>query len=153
MLNSLQLEIVTPEGRVLSDTVETVVLPGSEGELGVLPEHVPMVVQLKPGQLRITRSAEALVFVIGGGLAEITGSQVRVLTEMAVNADHVDETTEAGIIELAHETRRPLSQAEIDEIAAMIALLKNTTAKIHADHRRRQQPRKNSPGDEPLMRP
>lgn len=152
MSNSLQLEIVTPEGRVLSATVEAVVLPGSEGELGVLPEHAPMLVQLKPGALRVTRSTEALVFVIGGGLAEITGSYVRVLAEMAANADHLDEQTAAEIMELAHETRRPLSQAEIEEIAATIALIKNTTSQIHAPHRHHL-PGKSSPGEDPLMRP
>ena len=92
----LQLEIVTPEARVFSDEVDSVVLPGAEGELGVLPQHAPLVTTLKPGELRYTKASKVLEYCVGEGLVEITGSAVRVLTDIALDEAGIDETARPG---------------------------------------------------------
>jgi F-type H+-transporting ATPase subunit epsilon len=138
MSKSLHLEIVTPEGRVFSDAVSEVVLPGAEGELGILPEHSHLLAQLAPGELRILRQGERIDLAVGSGLVEVTGSRVRVLTEMAVNVDHIDEQAAQAAIERAHEAMKTLSSSESDEIAAMAALIHNATAQIHVKRRHRR---------------
>jgi F-type H+-transporting ATPase subunit epsilon len=138
MSKSFQLEIVTPEGRMFSGAVSEVVLPGSEGELGILPEHSHLLAQLSPGELRILRQGERIDLAVGSGLVEVTGSRVRVLTEMAINVDHIDEQAAQEAIERAHEAMKTMSSSEGDEIAAMAALIHNATAQIHVKRRRRR---------------
>ena len=70
---TLRLEIVTPEATTYSENVEMVVLPGSEGELGVYPRHVPLLTTVKPGELRIFKDGRATSLAIGEGFVEITG--------------------------------------------------------------------------------
>ena len=67
---TLRLEVVTPEEKAYSDDVDMVVIPGVEGELGVLPMHVPLMTQLLPGPLRILKDGKQSELVIGNGFAE-----------------------------------------------------------------------------------
>src|SRR6266404_193072 len=68
---TLKLEIVTPEEKIYSEDVEMVTLPGSEGELGVYPKHVPLLTTLKPGELRILKNGRETAMAIGEGFVEI----------------------------------------------------------------------------------
>ena len=67
----LKLEIVTPEARIYSDEVDTVVLPGYEGEMGVLPAHSNLVTTLLPGELRITKGGKTIEMAVGEGLVDV----------------------------------------------------------------------------------
>ena len=86
----LQLEVVTPQGRVLEKTADTVVLPGHLGELGVLPGHIPLAVQIKAGEMRVTSGVTDEVFIVGGGFAMIANDAISVLTDAAVNEANID---------------------------------------------------------------
>jgi F-type H+-transporting ATPase subunit epsilon len=90
---TLKLEIVTPEGVTTSEDVDMVTLPGVEGELGIYPQHVPLVTELVPGEIIVRRGAEEYFLVVGPGFVEITGERVAVLTDMALKADDLDEAT------------------------------------------------------------
>jgi len=68
----LQLEIVTPESKAFSEEVDMVVLPGVEGELGILPLHVPLMTRLLPGEVRITQGPKQIELVVGNGFVEVT---------------------------------------------------------------------------------
>ena len=92
----LQLDIVTPEKRVLSETVDSVVLPGTEGEFGVLPMHVPLVTTLKPGELVYSKDGKSEHFAIGTGFVEVTGTSVAVLTDEPAYALHPVEIVGRG---------------------------------------------------------
>ena len=70
---TLRLEIVTPEATAYSEDVEMVTLPGSEGELGVYPNHVPLLTTLNPGELRVLKGGKETFLAIGEGFVEITG--------------------------------------------------------------------------------
>jgi F-type H+-transporting ATPase subunit epsilon len=87
----LKLEIVTPEARIYSDEVDSVVLPGAEGELGILPAHAPLVTTLQCGELRITKSGKTTELAVGEGLVEVTGGYARILTDMAIDVETIDE--------------------------------------------------------------
>ena len=69
----LKLEIVTPEARIFSDEVDSVVLPGVEGEMGIRPAHANLVTTLKPGELRYTKGGKTTEMAVGEGLVEVTG--------------------------------------------------------------------------------
>ena len=87
----LTLEIVTPEARVYSDTIDTVVIPTVEGEVGILPGHIPLLTQVEHGELRVTKGAATQWLAVSGGFAEIDGDSVRVLAEHAITEEKIDE--------------------------------------------------------------
>src|SRR5262245_54090135 len=88
---SLKLEIVTPEAKVFSDDVDMVTLPGVEGEMGILPQHVPLMTQLASGEIIVRKGGQDFFLAVGEGFVEITGERVSVLTDMAIRAEHIDE--------------------------------------------------------------
>jgi F-type H+-transporting ATPase subunit epsilon len=98
----LQCVIVTPERQVADQTADFVVLTAHDGQVGILPEHSPLVVGLSPGVLRIDRGSEKQYFFVAGGFAEILDNRVTVLTPQAVPAGNID----------AAESDRQLVEAE-----------------------------------------
>jgi len=100
----LKLEIVTPERLAYSDTVDAVVLPGSEGELGVLPHHAPLISTLGVGELRIRKGGQEELFAIAGGFLQVRPDKVVVMAEMADMASDID-------LEKALEARREAERA------------------------------------------
>src|ERR1044072_14890 len=81
---TLKLEIVTPEEKIYSEDVEMVSWPGSEGELGVYPKHVPLLTTLVPGELRVVKDGRETALAIGEGFVEIKTDAVSVLSDMAL---------------------------------------------------------------------
>ena len=88
---ALTLEIVTPEARVYSDTIDTVVIPTVDGEIGILPGHIPLLTQVDHGELRVTKGTETLWLAVGGGFAQIDGDVVSILAESAITEEKIDE--------------------------------------------------------------
>jgi ATP synthase, F1 epsilon subunit (delta in mitochondria) len=119
----LTLEIVTPEARVYSDTIDTVVIPTVEGEIGVLPGHIPLLTQVEDGELRVTKGNTTEFLVIGGGFAQVEGDRVRVLAEHAINEEVIDEKAveealaraEAQLKDAAH-----LDPAEFERLQGLV---------------------------------
>lgn len=87
----LTLEIVTPEARVYHDTIESVVIPTVEGEVGILPGHIPLLTQVDHGELRVTKNGKIELLAVSGGFAEIEGDRVHVLAEHAITEERIDE--------------------------------------------------------------
>jgi F-type H+-transporting ATPase subunit epsilon len=134
----LKLEIVTPEARIFSDEVDTVVLPGYEGEMGVLPAHALLVTTLKPGELRYTKGGKTTEMAVGEGLVEVTGTTTRVLTDMAIHADAIDEKAVEEAIARAHKSLEELKPGEHqEEVAAVMAMIQRSTAQLHLKRKRR----------------
>jgi F-type H+-transporting ATPase subunit epsilon len=94
---ALTLEIVTPEARVYSDTIDTVVIPTTEGEIGILPGHIPLLTRVESGELRVTKGGQVSWLAVGAGFAQIEGDGVSVLAEQAITAEKIDE----GVVEAA----------------------------------------------------
>ena len=132
----LQLEIVTPEARVFSDEVDSVLLPGAEGELGVLPQHAPLVTTLKPGELRYTKASKVQEYCVGEGLVEITGNAVRVLTDIALDESGIDEAHVQEALARA-EARMKEKDIGAEEVASVQALIAKSTAQLHFKRKRR----------------
>ena len=134
MANTLKLEIVTPEAVALSEDVEMVTLPGVEGELGIYPQHVPLMTQIVPGLVIAKKGAQELTIAVGEGLVEITGDRVSLLTGLAVSAD-VDEA-EAEAARKRAEARR--SERLGTEAAAVVeAAVTHSLAQLKVKRRQR----------------
>ena len=91
MANTLKLEIVTPDEKTYSEEVEMVTLPGVEGEMGIYPNHVPLVTQIVPGEITVRKGGRDYFLAVGEGFVEITGSRVAIVTDMALQADNLDD--------------------------------------------------------------
>jgi F-type H+-transporting ATPase subunit epsilon len=132
----LKLEIVTPEGRAYQDDVDMVVLPGSEGELGVYPAHVPLMTQLAPGEVRILKDGKETELVVGSGFAEITQTEVSVLTDSALEDAAIDEKATEEAIRRA-ETALKDKNLVSEEAAEVEAALVRSLAQLRFKRRRR----------------
>jgi F-type H+-transporting ATPase subunit epsilon len=91
MADGLKLEITTPTGQVYSKTVDMVTLPGQEGEMGILPMHVPLIALLGEGEIIARRGNEEDRILVTSGCAEITADRVAILTVFATNTTAIDE--------------------------------------------------------------
>jgi F-type H+-transporting ATPase subunit epsilon len=135
------LEIVTPEKLAYSDTVDSVQLPGSEGELGVLPHHAPLVSMLGVGELRIRKGGAEESFAIAGGFLQVRPDRVVVMAETADMASEID-------LERAQEARREAERTlesgyhEGADLSAARAALQQALLRIRvAERRHREGPR------------
>ena len=117
MADSLKLEIVTPEAVVYSEDVETVTLPGTEGEMGIYPNHVPLMTKVKAGELIARRSGKDEPLVVGEGFAEVTGNHVAILTENAINSRDIDE---AAVTEARAKAEKRLEEGDVSEDEAKV---------------------------------
>ena len=89
---TIKLDIVTAEKLVLSDTADFVVAPGSMGELGIFPNHAPLLATLEVGEVRVTKAEEEYSFFISGGFIEILPEQITILANTAERAENIDES-------------------------------------------------------------
>jgi F-type H+-transporting ATPase subunit epsilon len=92
---TLRLEVVSPEGRIFTDDVDMVVVPGIEGELGILPHHTPLVTALGTGELRIRQSGAVQFMLISGGFVEVRPDKVVVMAFVAEHSDAIDAAAAA----------------------------------------------------------
>ncbi|HZT18030.1 MAG TPA: F0F1 ATP synthase subunit epsilon [Dongiaceae bacterium] len=112
MAEQLQFELVSPERLVLSRPVEMVVVPGVEGDFGVLPGHAPLIAEVRPGVIAVFEDgkAEDRIFV-AGGFAEVTGERCTVLAEEALP---VGEIERAAVDVALKDARDDLEDAKTD---------------------------------------
>ena len=126
MAATLKLEIVTPEAKAFSEDVEMVTLTGIEGDMGIYPEHMPVMTQLVAGEICARKNGVNIFLAVGDGFVQITGRRVAILTDMAIKADDIDE---ARAEEARKKAEQRLSQKLNDEEAATVqaALIHATT--------------------------
>jgi F-type H+-transporting ATPase subunit epsilon len=136
MANTLKLEIVTPKGTVYSEDVEIVTLPGVVGQMGIYPQHVPLVTQMVPGELIVRKDGRDLFIATGEGLIEVTADRVAVLTDLAVAADRIDQAKAEEARQRAEaRLREKLSD---EEVASVNASLARSLAQLRVKRRQRR---------------
>ena len=132
MAKTIQVDIVSAEQAIFSGTAERVIAPGEAGELGILPEHMPLLTRIKPGTVRIQNGAEEEVIYVSGGMMEVQPDRVTVLADTSVRAHDLDEAkameaerrakealaNRSGVMDIAK------AQAELAEAAAQIAAIR-----------------------------
>ena len=120
---ALTLEIVTPEARVYSDTIDTVVIPTVDGEIGILPGHIPLLTQVEHGELRVTKGTSVLFLAVGGGFAQISGDKISVLAEHAISEEKIDEKAAEQAMqraELAMKEAKDMDPNEFEHLQTMV---------------------------------
>ena len=132
---TLKLEIVTPEAKVYSEDVDMVTLPGIEGEMGIYPNHVPIMTQLVAGEVAVRKGGQSNHLAVGDGFVEIRGDRVSIMTDMAVGAEDID-------LAKAEEARkraeaRLTEKIEDEEVAAVNASLAHSLAQLKVKRRQR----------------
>ena len=132
----LKLEIVTPERGIFSDEVDTCVLPGIDGEMGVLPAHAPLVTIITPGELSYTKGGETIFLAVGEGFIEVGPEGVSVMTDMAVSDDLIDEEAVEKALKSARDALELKTTDE--EVAAVQASIQKSLAQLHVKRRRRR---------------
>ena len=130
---TLKLEIITPEETAYSEDVDMVTLPALEGELGIYPEHLPVMTQMVPGEIVVRKSGQDHSFAVGEGLIEITGDHVAVLTDLAIAADKIDEAK----VEDARRRAEARLQEKLsdEEVAAVNSSLTRAVAQLRVKRR------------------
>src|SRR2546427_2235864 len=137
MADKLHVDIVTVEGRRFKGDADFVVAPGSEGELRVLPRHIPLLTPLAPGSVKVRNEGEEQYFLVSGGFLEVRPDQVTVLADSAERADDLEEARPAE----ARRRAESLLQQKIsdaDQAAATTALARAEARLRLAELRRRR---------------
>jgi F-type H+-transporting ATPase subunit epsilon len=142
----LTLEIITPERIVFNEEgVDSVTLPGSEGQLTVLPEHAPLITSLKPGALFFRKGGQEVDVALSGGYLEVRDDRVTVLADTAERSDEIDAARAEAARQRAAE-RLATREGEMD-LARAMAALGRAQARIQVLERRRRR------GAPPMQRP
>jgi len=135
MADTLQLEIVTPGAVIYSEAVDMVTLPGSEGETGIYPNHVPLMTKIQAGELIAKKAGSEEILAVSEGFVEITGDHVSILTDNAANSADIDES---AVEEARTKAEKRLKEGDVSEEEARIlnqAIL-YSAAQIRAKRRR-----------------
>src|SRR5258705_3358453 len=115
---TLKLEIVTPEAKTYSEHVEMVTLPGAEGEMGIYPQHVPLMAQIVAGEVIARKDGRDYFLAVGEGFVQIMPDRVAIMTDMAIRSENIDE---AKAEEARKRAEARLAEKLGDEETAMAA--------------------------------
>jgi F-type H+-transporting ATPase subunit epsilon len=137
MAKTFHVDIVSAEASIFSGPAERVVAPGEAGELGILPEHVPLLTRIKPGTVRIVNGAEEEVIYVSGGMMEVQPDGVTVLADTSIRAHDLDEAKALDAERQAKEALANRSehldiaqaQAELAQAAAQLAAIRKLRQK------------------------
>ena len=129
MAERIQLDVITPERRLLSETVDAVTVPGMNGEIGILPGHTPLISQLQTGVLSYTQGATTHRMLVSGGFVEVNDERVSVLADLAERPDEIDATQARQERESAEKALGSFSGSE-EEMAQMRARLDRAAARL-----------------------
>jgi F-type H+-transporting ATPase subunit epsilon len=141
MANTVHIDVVSAEASIFSGDAEFVVAPASAGEVGIYPNHAPMISTIKPGTLRIKQSsdAEEVLIYISGGLLEVQPGVVTVLADTAMRGHDLDEAKAIAAKEVAEEAIKnrtsdmdyAKAQAELSEALAQIQVIERLRKKTN----------------------
>jgi F-type H+-transporting ATPase subunit epsilon len=133
----LTLEIVTPDARVYSDTIDTVVIPTVEGEVGILPGHIPLLTQVEHGELRVTKGGQTSYLAVSGGFAEVEGDRVHILAEQAINEEKIDEKAVEEALKRAEKELADAKHLDPQQYEHLQGLVRYSGVQLAVKRRRR----------------
>ena len=131
----MRLDIITAEKLVYSDEVSSVVAPGSAGQLGILPNHAPLLTSLKPGELKVLKEGEESNIAVSGGFLEVLQNVVTILADTAERAEYIDfERAEAAMKRAQDKVDSSDSDMDLEKA---IQALKRSQARVYVSKRKR----------------
>ncbi|MEO7932392.1 MAG: ATP synthase F1 subunit epsilon [Chthoniobacterales bacterium] len=131
---TLNLQIVTPDKLTFNDDVDSVVLPGVDGELGIFPMHIPLMTSIRPGELVISQKGKVTHLAVGEGFVEVTGVSVSVVTDMAVEESHINEAKVQEALDRA-QTRLKEGALEGEDLASVESSITRSLAQLKVKRR------------------
>ena len=132
----IKLEIVTPEKEAFSEEVDSTVIPGIDGELGILPAHAPLVTILQPGELAYTKNGETHHLAVGHGFVEVSDNVVAVMADVALAEEEIDEAAVEAALRRAEEALAGTSHEDVENFAALQATIAKSMAQLKVKRRR-----------------
>ena len=144
---TIRCEIVSQDRMVFEGDVDIVVLPGSAGEMGILPHHAPLLTTLKYGFIKVRQQGKEDIFAVAGGVAEVQPQIVTVLADAAENIEEIDETRAEQARERAQEMLAKGVPADSDAYLAIEAALRRSNLRLDAVKRFRKGGRSNLSGE------
>ena len=126
----IKLEIVTPEKKVFDETVDSVTVPTATGEVGILPNHAPLISSLKSGILSYTNRGASEKLVVSGGFVEVSSNTVSVLTDVAERADEIDVEAARAERDSAQQVLGTAFSGTEEEFEAETARLERAQARL-----------------------
>jgi F-type H+-transporting ATPase subunit epsilon len=133
----LTLEIVTPEARVYTDVIDSVVIPTTEGEVGILPGHIPLLTQVESGELRVTKGSDTVWLAVSGGFVEIEGDRVHVLAEHAITEEKIEEKAVEEALKRAEQQLKDAAHLDPQEYEHLQSLVRYSGVQLAVKRRRR----------------
>src|SRR5688500_11042150 len=133
----LTLDIVTPDARVYSDTIDSVVIPTVDGEVGILPGHIPLLTQVEHGELRVVKGAETPLLAVSGGFAEIAEDRVQVLAEHAISEEKIDERAVEEAMKRAEKELDEAKHLDPQQYEHLQSLVRYSGVQLAVKRRRR----------------
>ena len=140
----LLFDIVTAERLVSSEEVDVLVAPGIDGELAILPHHVPLLTVLKPGEIRVVNGGEERSIAVSGGFLEVIGDKVTVLADSAEHGEEIDLERAEAALKRAEE--RVTSAAGQQNLERALASMRRSQARLKVARRRGRGRRTDAPG-------
>lgn len=132
---TMRLEIVTAERLVYSEDVNVLVAPGIDGELGILPNHAPLLTVLQPGEIRVDKDGQETYMAVSGGFLEVLGNKVTILADTAERVEEIDAERAEEALKRAQE-RIASSPADAD-LERAVASMRSAQARLKVARRRR----------------
>ncbi len=139
MPEKLKVELVTAEGRVLSEEADFVVVPGKDGELGILPHHISLLTPLKPGEVKVVNDGNEEFLFVSGGFVEVLPNRVVILADAAERAEEIDE---ARALEARQRAQAMLADNRSGDA---VAALERAVFRLHVTEIRRRRPTRSGP--------
>lgn len=133
----LTLEIVTPEAKVYSDTIDSVVIPTVEGEIGILPGHIPLLTQVAFGELRVSKGNSTQFLAVSGGFAQVDDHNVRVLAEFAITEEKIDENAVEAAMKRAEQELKASKDMDPQQYEHLQSLVRYSGVQLAVKRRRR----------------
>ena len=134
----MKVVIITGEKEVYSDQVDVIVVPGVEGELGILPYHAPLMTSLRSGEIMTRKDGEETFLAVSGGFVEIMDNTVTILADSAERSDDIDEQRAQAAMRRAQE-RIQQHPSDLDLERAM-ATMRRSQVRLKVLRRRRKTP-------------
>ncbi|MEK7681376.1 MAG: F0F1 ATP synthase subunit epsilon [Chloroflexota bacterium] len=131
----IRFELVTAERIVFQDDVDVVVVPGVEGELGVLPRHAPLLTVIQPGEIRLRKKGEESSLIVTGGFLEVRPDKVTVLADAAERADEIDASRAEAAMKSAEE--RMKGKLTPEDLRLAESALRRAVVRLKVARRRR----------------
>jgi len=133
----VNLEIVIPEEKVYEDSIDSIVIPTSSGEIDILPGHIPLVTEVEPGEIIVSKSGERQSLAISKGFAQCVGDKISILAEDAIHIDAIDESAVEEAQKRAEETLATMEKMSDEEVAMLETQIAYARAQIIVKRKQR----------------